>query len=74
MVTPYLQSFLFTMETGRVLLVTVSGEDAKHGEGLAHSGATEFDGGQVWDFCAYPVSLREAQEGVTEFAPVADLV
>jgi len=68
MITPYLQSFLVTMGTGRVLLVTVSGEDAKHGEGLAHTDATEFDGGQVWDFSAYPVT-HAAKEGIVEFSP-----
>lgn len=56
MTTPYQQSFVFTMESGAVLLVTVLGDDPKHGEGLAHSEAVAHDGGQVWDSCAYPVT------------------
>lgn len=50
----YRQAFVLTMENGAVVLAVVMGEDAKHGEGLAHADAQDMEQCQVWDCAAFP--------------------
>jgi hypothetical protein len=60
---PYLQAFLFAMESGAVILTRVMGEDSKHGEGLAQNMAQELCPCQVWAACPYPVGMEERAKG-----------
>lgn len=64
-----MQSFVFVMESRRVYLVTVDGEDSAHCEGLALSAVVEHDGGQVWDSCAAPLGDSLPVLGVVELTP-----
>jgi len=50
----YRQAFIFTMENGAVVLAVAFGEDAQHGEGLAHNMATDLEQCHVWDSYAFP--------------------
>ena len=53
--TPYKQSYIMVMESGKIIKWTGQAEDKNHGEGLALEYAQEQNGEQVWDFCNRPV-------------------
>lgn len=62
--TAYLQCFVYTMESGSVVLVRVLGEDRPHGEGLSQELAQEvFPGQSVWDFCVAPQGPADRAQG-----------
>lgn len=52
---PYKQKFAVVLESGKIVEITVFGEDSKHGEGLAIAEAKEKYGEQIWDIANMPV-------------------
>lgn len=57
--TPYEQRYAVIMESGKVIKVTVYGENKNHGEGLAITEARRRCGNeQVWDIANMPVTTK----------------
>lgn len=63
--TPYLQAYVVTLESGAVVLARVMGPDRPQGQQAARAAvlATFPAAGQVWDLAAYPVGPQLAAQG-----------